>query len=144
MIWNFEEFTQPLTDKEKEVIPHYYDYLINNAFGNRNRKYATQIIGSLSYKLADSGIKIDNVLIGKMTNFLRTESIIPNLIGTSTGYYVATEKQEVLDGIESMRQRARSIMAAADGMETGMIRNKLIIEKGKDAVVKSTCIIFPD
>lgn len=146
MVINFEEFTEPLTDREKELIPYFYDFFINNTIGKENIKRSDKIIKIMTKILMANNISfkgITPVLIGKIVHILRYEIIIPNLIGTSRGYYVAIDDQEILDGIESMRQRATSINAAAAGMERGYREGRCIKKKGGTAD-RQAKIIFPD
>jgi len=125
MLLNFAEYTEPLTEKEKKLIVPYVTYLLNYAYGKKNAKKAYYIAKHLREHdaLHNLGVgTIDNVLIGKMTHTLRASQQVPNLIGTSDGYFIANhnEIKEVNNGIESLRQRARSINFAADMMEAGM------------------------
>jgi hypothetical protein len=39
------------------------------------------------------------------------------IIATSQGYYVSHDKQEILDQINSLTQRANSIMNSANGLK---------------------------
>lgn len=146
MVINFEEFTEPLTDREKELIPYFYNFFVGECVGIKNIKISDHLITWIKKILFSNGIDntgIDRVLLGKIVHILRVEKLIPNLIATSKGYYVATEDAEILNGIESMRQRANSINAAADGMEAGFREGRCIRKKGKPADLQSR-ILFPE
>lgn len=63
---------------------------------------------SLNYRCHDTRLR-------QMINYLRTHSILP-VIGDKRGYRIAQSKEEMIIQAESLRDRAKSIMAAANGL----------------------------
>jgi hypothetical protein len=51
----------------------------------------------------------------KLVNHIRVKGILP-IIATSQGYYVSYDKQDILDQINSLTQRANSILNSANGL----------------------------
>jgi hypothetical protein len=50
-----------------------------------------------------------------MSNHLRRNSLLP-LCGTTVGYYLTDDPDEIAREIQSLRDRANAINAAADGL----------------------------
>ena len=72
---------------------------------------------TLNFRQKELGLefKLTQVRLRKMVNFIRCNAIVP-LIGTSNGYYVSYNKEEVAKQIQSLNERASSIMNAANGL----------------------------
>ena len=60
-------------------------------------------------------IKITEPRLRKLVNHIRVKGILP-IIATSQGYYVSYDKQDILDQINSLTQRANSIINSANGL----------------------------
>ena len=91
MVLNFENYTQPLTNKERSMIPWYVHYLMKNCYGEENAKKSYEIISQLRVYNSNFNLgvdKIDGAFIGKMTNILRVSGTVPNLSATENGYFI--------------------------------------------------------
>lgn len=61
-------------------------------------------------------LKFTESRLRKMCNYIRTHGLLP-LIATSRGYYVSHDKQEIKSEIQSLLERANSIVTSAKGLE---------------------------
>lgn len=59
--------------------------------------------------------KLTEARVRKMSNYLRRNSLLP-LCGTTVGYYLSDDPNEISREIQSLRDRANAINAAADGL----------------------------
>lgn len=116
MITNFEEITRELTIEEKCLI-----YILVKGFSTHKKDNpikAPDIIEAINgkkenYKLTN---KLTQPRLRKMINLIRSKGILP-LIGTSQGYYVSYEPEEIEKQIQSLRERANAINQAAEGLK---------------------------
>ena len=58
----------------------------------------------------------------KIVNYIRTNALQP-LMATSKGYFVSNDVNVIMDQIQSLNQRAKSIRDCAHGLEL-LIKNK--------------------
>ena len=118
MITGFEEQTEPLTDQEREVfLPPIIKGLRVKA-GKEKAVTNKDIVRGLK---ANCDIKIGEARVRKMINYIRNNDIIPCLIATSKGYYIAETKDEMLDYIDSLYGRVEAIEADALSMKRQML-----------------------
>lgn len=107
MIKGFAEETSPLNDYElRTLLPVILEGLKNKQ-GKRNAVTNTYIIG----RLKAQGYKIDPARLRKVINHIRTNDLLPGLIATSEGYFLATDEKELLDYEDSLRGREEAIKA---------------------------------
>lgn len=110
MITNFENITSQLTEDEKELV-----HIIIQGLSGRTKD--TPIKGAeICKKLNNKGYKITEARLRKITNFIRSESILP-IIATSNGYYCSYDKDEIKKQIQSLIERADAIMLSANGLK---------------------------
>jgi len=110
MITNFADITQELNDYELSLVP-----IIIRGFETKTKSNpikAPEIIRLMKAK----GHKISEPRLRKICNHIRSNSLLP-LIATSNGYYVSRDRDEILKQIQSLRERAGSILDCANGME---------------------------
>ena len=115
MIKNFEEHTAELNELELLLIPN-----LINGFKNRTKQNpikAPDIVKAMNVFITNKNIKLkfSEPRLRKCVNHIRKNGLIP-LIATSSGYYVSNDKEEILAQIESLTQRANSILLCADGL----------------------------
>lgn len=98
MIQGFEEQTQPLNDFERgTLLPLIVSGLKNKLGAN------LAITGSkICSAMRNAGWAIDAPRLRKIINYIRTYDLIPGLVSTSKGYYVATTTQELDECINSL------------------------------------------
>lgn len=113
MITGFEELTEPLSDQEREVfLPPIIRGLrvkVGKAMAVTNK----DIVRGLAINL---DIKISEARVRKMINHIRNNDIIPCLIATSKGYYIAESPEEMDEYIQSLEGRIEAITADAQSM----------------------------
>ena len=118
MITLFEEQTKPLTPKEREVYMPPIIRGLRGKVGKQKIVTSTQIVDGL---YANCNIKISAARVRKIVNHIRNNGIIPCLIATSDGYYIAETKDEMLDYIDSLYGRVEAIEAVALSMKRQML-----------------------
>ena len=125
MITGFEEQTEPLTDMEREVFLPPIIKGLRVKIGKDKAVTNRDIVRGLK---ANLNIKIGEARVRKMINHIRNNVIIPCLIATSKGYYIAETPEEVDDYIDSLYGRIEAITADAESM----LRQRH--ERGPDSV----------
>ena len=118
MITGFEEQTEPLTDQEREVFLPPIIKGLRVKVGKEKAVANKDIVRGLK---ANCDIKIGEARVRKMINYIRNNDIIPCLIATSKGYYIAETKDEMLDYIDSLYGRVEAIEADALSMKRQML-----------------------
>ena len=78
-----------------------------------------QIIKSINERLSSLGLskKVTGARLRKLVNFIRRHGLAP-IISTSRGYYTSWDKQEILNQINSLNDRAEGILVAANGLKS--------------------------
>jgi hypothetical protein len=108
---------KPLTDEERTIVlPVLINYLKKKT-NDMIHITADQIIREFNDNKTKIGMKnnFNNPRLMKLTAYIRYMKIVP-LISGSTGYYITQDPYIIMSCVESLRQRAEAIMAAADGM----------------------------
>ena len=107
MIKGFDNETEPLTEYERDVlVPVMIRGLISKVGKERavTNKYIVSCMKKQDYKISDARVR-------KVINFIRTNDLVPCLIATSDGYYIAESEKELLDYEESLLGREDAIRA---------------------------------
>lgn len=115
MITTFDDITEELSDDELKLVQPLINGLKLRTAANPVKAPAI-VKGMNAYAEANGLIKISEVRLRKLVNYIRTNSIAP-VIATSKGYYMSTDNNEIRVQIESLKQRARSILSCANGLE---------------------------
>lgn len=115
MVTNFEQYTHPLTADELVMLD-----LFIAIVKHRTKKTAIksgEIMRKINALIEPMGLKtkLSEARIRKMSNHLRRNSLLP-LCGTTVGYYLTDDPDEIAREIQSLRDRANAINAAADGL----------------------------
>lgn len=63
------------------------------------------------------GIKTTGIRIRKMINHIRSSGSLP-VIGTSKGYYISFDQEDIKKAIRSQEERIRQQQRAVNGMKT--------------------------
>ena len=108
-IKNFETITVPITEQQKHTA-----LMLLKEIAPLKKPRKTSLI--ISYFRLVKGIKLSPAKVRSMVHYLRTELHAP-IIGTSRGYYMATDIKDVTGQITSLEQRARSIQSVADALK---------------------------
>lgn len=107
MIKGFSNETNPLNDYELRVLLPVILAGLKDKQGKRNAVTNGYIIG----RLKQQGYRIDAPRLRKVINHIRTNDLIPGLIATSEGYFLAEDEQELMDYEDSLRGREEAIKA---------------------------------
>ena len=106
MLTGFEEQTKPLTEREEtEYLPPILQGLSvrigkDKAITNKEMKRGLMV---------NRGIEISEARVRKIINYIRCYNLIPCLIATSDGYYIAETEQELIDYEDSLAGREEAI-----------------------------------
>ena len=106
MIKGFANETEPLTDYERDVlVPVMIRGLISKV-GQAKAVTNKHIVACMKadYKISDARVR-------KVINFIRCNDLVPCLIATSDGYYIAETEPELKDYEESLLGREEAIRA---------------------------------
>lgn len=106
MITNFSAETHELNKYESEVLLPIIVSGLKTKIGKEKAVTNKHICKALK----DRGHKITDSRLRKIIHNIRANDTIPLLIATSRGYYIATDNQEIEDYIQSLEERANSIL----------------------------------
>ena len=109
MINGFEDETHELTDKELKLVEIIVPKLSKNIGKDKAVKN-----NKIRDFLLSKGYKVGQARIRKLMHHIRVSNRVENLIATSRGYYRAESVEEVKVYVESLHQRARSIIEVAN------------------------------
>jgi len=106
MIKGFSNETSPLNEYELRVLLPVILAGLKGKHGKRNAVTNIYIIGRLK-----TAYKIDAARLRKIINHIRTNDLLPGLIATSEGYFLASNEKELMDYEDSLRGREEAIKA---------------------------------
>lgn len=113
MITNFEDITTELNAQELLLVPviasAFRKYTISNPIKAPDICNRFNASGKYSMTLTEPRLR-------KIVNYIRCKSIIP-LIATSRGYYVSDDVDVIQSQINSLTERANSIMECVHGLK---------------------------
>lgn len=122
MIKGHEDYTFELTEQEYELALRIAPILKSKT--KDNPVLASQIINGVNQKWNPKP-KFSEVRLRRIINYYRVNSILP-VISTSKGYYVSYDEDEVNNMVQSLAQRANSIIEASFGLSR--ILTKVVVE----------------
>lgn len=145
MINGFEKETSPLSQKELDVA-HFLAKSFKSNVGIKNARTN----GYISDKLKSLGHgNFNGPRLRKIINYIRTHNLVPCLLASSKGYWVAETQQEVLDYLDGLRGRRSALDDDIDSIEKQMnkrfkgrgivlqiVENTFAVEDMKDAQMK--------
>lgn len=104
MIKGFDRETQPLTEYEVGALLPLLIEGLQTKLGRENAVTNKHIVNALkgAYKLNEARVR-------KIINHIRTNDLVPGLIATSEGYFIATTEAELLEYEESLKGREDAI-----------------------------------
>lgn len=114
MIKGFEDVTAKISANEKEVYLPLVVEVLSHRVGCK--KAATNKMIREYLHLEDSVI-ITETKMRKIISYIRQNHLVPCLIATNRGYYVAEEKQEMNDYLKSLQGRIDAIYASMKALE---------------------------
>ena len=102
----FEEITYELTDYEINVLLPIMERGLRKRIGKENAITSNEILD----KCVNAGYKLNSARIRKLINYIRVNHVIPFLMDSSKGYYIEHDKVKMIEYIESLEKRAKSII----------------------------------
>lgn len=114
MIKGFEEIATKISDNEKKIYLPLVVEVLSHRVGHE--KMATNKMIREYLHLEDS-VLITETKMRKIISYIRQNHLVPCLIATSRGYYVAEEREEMVDYIKSLHGRIDAIYAALKSLE---------------------------
>lgn len=112
MIKGFDEQTQPLTEYEEKFLLPVVIAGLKTKRGAESAVTNTYIVSKLKTRY-----KVDAPRLRKIINHIRVNDLLPGLIATNNGYYLATSEAEINDYVDSLRGREDAIRAVRMAME---------------------------
>lgn len=113
MIKGFYEQTKPLSSYESETLLPVIIQGLHSKVG-KNRAVTNQYICST---LKQKGYRLDNARLRKIINHIRVNSMVVGLIATSDGYYIAENKNELANYLDSLKGRENAIRVVRESLE---------------------------
>lgn len=104
MIKGFKRETCPLSDYEQDILLPAILSVLDGKIGRQNAVKNKDIIELLKKKY-----KINPARLRKVINYIRINDYLTGLVATSKGYYMVTDRQELLDYEESLKGREDAI-----------------------------------
>lgn len=104
MIKGFDNGTAPLTGYETWVL---LPQLISGLKTKQGRRSA--VTNKCIVSRLKGSFKISEARVRKIINHIRTNDLIPGLIATSDGYFIAEAESELLEYEESLKGREDAI-----------------------------------
>lgn len=106
MINGFTEQTEPLTEYEVETLLPQLVRGLRTKIGKSMSVTNKAIIDGMKRNL---GLSISDARVRKLINHIRNNDLVPCLIATSQGYYIAESEQELKDYEDSLLGREEAI-----------------------------------
>ena len=106
MIQGFSEQTEPLTEYEEVTLLPQLVRGLRTKIGKSMSVTNKAIIEGMKKNL---GLSISDARVRKLINHIRTKDLVPCLIATSSGYYIAETEQELKDYEDSLLGREEAI-----------------------------------
>ena len=105
MIVGFEEITEPLTEYEQDVLLPVFVRCLATKVGRESAITNAKMVEGMK----GAGFKVDGPRVRKIINHIRDNALVPCLVATSKGYYVATTDFELAEYEESLKGRIGAI-----------------------------------
>ena len=129
MIKGFKRETCPLSDYEQDILLPAILSVLENKTEKQNAVKNKDIIELLKKKY-----KINPARLRKIINFIRINDYLTGLVATSKGYYMVSDRQELLDYEESLKGREDAIREVRQSIRRQ--RLKLYPELEEDTVTE--------
>lgn len=104
MIQGFNLETAPLSEYERDILLPAIVAILQGRVGARAAVTNKQIVQMLA-----PGYRINDIRVRKVINHIRNNDLIPCLLATSDGYFVAADEAEVSAYEESLLGRESAI-----------------------------------
>lgn len=114
MIKGFEDVTAKISANEKEVYLPLVVEVLSHRVGCQKASTNKMI---REYLHLEDSVIITETKMRKIISYIRQNHLVPCLIATNRGYYVAEEKQEMDDYLKSLQGRIDAIYASMKALE---------------------------
>ena len=128
MINGFIEQTEPLSEYEQNTLLPIITRGLRARIGKESAVINRHIVSQLKPKY-----NVNEARVRKIINHIRTEDMIPGLIATSEGYFIAETEQELRDYEESLLGRELAIRQVRESIARQ--RRELYEKTPKQAVL---------
>ena len=122
MLKGFEEYTKPLTPDEKRVAGYVSDVL--NKYATRDEPLRAHAIIMHTLQLHGHNVA-GQARLRKIINQIVMHGLIPNICTSSKGYWVETDLERLKQHSNALKDRAKSILARAEIVDTYIAVGKL-------------------
>ena len=112
MITGFEEYTAELDQYERETLLPAIVAGMKTKLGADNAISSRQAIEKMKIK----GLKIDGPRFRKILHVIRVSGMLPGIVGTSKGYYLASNHLEWGNYIKSITERTAHLAKLRDAI----------------------------
>lgn len=128
MIKGFSEQTEPLSEYEQNILLPIIVRGLRAHIGRESAVINRYIVSQLkpAYNVSEARVR-------KIINHIRTSDMIPGLIATSDGYFIAETEQELRDYEESLLGRELAIREVRESIARQ--RRKLYEKTSKQTVI---------
>lgn len=116
MLKGFEKETAPLSKYEEQVLLP----MLVRGLSHKHGKGAAVKNAEICRALTSKGYDVTEPRIRKIINYIRVNSLVPYLLANGTGYYIASDRREILDYIETLRGRENAIREVREALEGQM------------------------
>jgi len=110
MITTFEEQTHPLTEYEQQVLLPIMVNGLKKKIGVQNCITNPQMCKAMK----NHGYEVNEPRIRKIVFHIRNNNLVPNLIASSKGYWIATDKKEIETWVLSLQSRIDAMNETLD------------------------------
>lgn len=120
MVTNFEQYTQPLSEREEKLIlPCLLDVICNRAYDKDHWISSKNLIREVEqeYHKRTNGefLSLADSRLRAMVNYAVCKQMLP--IGSGTGgYWVISSEEEFDSNMESLRNRSNALLAREHGL----------------------------
>jgi hypothetical protein len=115
MVKNFESETQELSQEELMLVNPLMLGLESKTKAKPIK--GKDIIQKMNVFAKEKKLpKLNDVRLRKLINHIRSNSLLP-VMASSKGYYVSYDKEDIMAQVDSLNQRAKSIMNCAKGLQ---------------------------
>lgn len=123
MLKGFEEYTGPLNDYERTTVMPRVASILSFCVGPEKAATNKELRENL---LATYNLKVSDPRVRAIINEIRTSDIVPYLIASSKGYYIATSVDEVEDYARTLDSRIREMARVRDAL-LSQVEGKLFL-----------------
>lgn len=116
MIKGFNNETAPLNEYEKNVLLP----IITLGLSQKVGKHSAVTNRHICNMLKKQGYELNQARVRKIINHIRINSMVIGLIATYNGYYIAENRKEMSDYLDSLKSRENAIKAVRVAIENQM------------------------